>query len=379
MTLVDPAHLQADHAVRCEWGPTGASQLARGVDVAVVVDVLSFTTSVTVAVDRGITVFPFRWGDQRAAEYADEVDANLALQRQDARLRSGAVSLSPVSLQQSRGIERLVLPSPNGSTICTALDEAGVTVVAACLRNAASVGDWLAPQVADGARVLVVPAGERWPDRSLRPAAEDVWGAGAVLAGLDDALLSPEARLARAAYETFAERPLEYLFSCASGLELRVEGVRRRRGCRRSARLERDGAGADRRGVRQCSLTQCGHESTLDREQAREQAEEHLRRLVGSDDARLRDDQWSAIEALVIDQRRSLVVQRTGWGKSAVYFVATLLLRAQGNGPTVIISPAARADAQPDRRRRARRDPRGHHQLHQHRAVGADPGTDRGR
>ena len=71
----------------------------------------------------------------------------------------------------------------------------------------------------------------------------------------------------------------------------------------------------------------------------RERAEAHLRALVGRDDARLREDQWSAIEALAVDRRRSLVVQRTGWGKSAVYFVATLLLRAQGSGPTVIVSP----------------------------------------
>jgi len=71
----------------------------------------------------------------------------------------------------------------------------------------------------------------------------------------------------------------------------------------------------------------------------REQAEAHLRALVGRDDAVLRDDQWSAIEALAVDRRRALVVQRTGWGKSAVYFVATLLLRAEGAGPTVIVSP----------------------------------------
>ncbi|MEW1602102.1 RecQ family ATP-dependent DNA helicase [Streptomyces sp. NPDC093808] len=66
-----------------------------------------------------------------------------------------------------------------------------------------------------------------------------------------------------------------------------------------------------------------------------------LARLVGDDTgtARLRDDQWRAIEALVADKRRALVVQRTGWGKSAVYFVATALLRAQGSGPTVIVSP----------------------------------------
>ncbi|MFI1442718.1 RecQ family ATP-dependent DNA helicase [Streptomyces fructofermentans] len=66
-----------------------------------------------------------------------------------------------------------------------------------------------------------------------------------------------------------------------------------------------------------------------------------LARLVGAPEgeARLREDQWRAIEALVADKRRALVVQRTGWGKSAVYFVATALLRQQGAGPTVIVSP----------------------------------------
>jgi ATP-dependent DNA helicase RecQ len=72
---------------------------------------------------------------------------------------------------------------------------------------------------------------------------------------------------------------------------------------------------------------------------ARDEAERHLRALVGSDDARLHDDQWAAIEALVVEQSRVLVVQKTGWGKSAVYFVATALLRDLGAGPTVIISP----------------------------------------
>lgn len=74
-------------------------------------------------------------------------------------------------------------------------------------------------------------------------------------------------------------------------------------------------------------------------EAIRDRAEEHLRALVGRPDARLYDDQWAAIAALVVDRQRALVVQRTGWGKSAVYFVATLLLREQGSGPTVIISP----------------------------------------
>ena len=73
----------------------------------------------------------------------------------------------------------------------------------------------------------------------------------------------------------------------------------------------------------------------------RSAADAVLGRLVGdtTGTARLREDQWHAIEALVADRRRALVVQRTGWGKSAVYFVATALLRAAGSGPTVIVSP----------------------------------------
>ncbi|WP_347351761.1 DEAD/DEAH box helicase [Intrasporangium sp.] len=71
----------------------------------------------------------------------------------------------------------------------------------------------------------------------------------------------------------------------------------------------------------------------------REQSLRELRRLVGAPGAELREGQLEAIDALVAGHRRVLVVQRTGWGKSAVYFVATVLLRAQGAGPTVIVSP----------------------------------------
>jgi len=83
--------------------------------------------------------------------------------------------------------------------------------------------------------------------------------------------------------------------------------------------------------------------SAVDRVALRAQAEEVLRALVGREDARLHEDQWQAVEALVADRRRVLVVQRTGWGKSAVYFVATALLRRGAAGPprgaTIIVSP----------------------------------------
>jgi ATP-dependent DNA helicase RecQ len=71
----------------------------------------------------------------------------------------------------------------------------------------------------------------------------------------------------------------------------------------------------------------------------RESALAILRTLVGRADADFHDGQFEAIETLVDHRRRALVVQRTGWGKSAVYFVATLLLRRQGAGPTILVSP----------------------------------------
>ena len=71
----------------------------------------------------------------------------------------------------------------------------------------------------------------------------------------------------------------------------------------------------------------------------RERAESVLRALVGREDAALRENQWRAIEALVVGRRRALVVQRTGWGKSAVYLVATVLLR-EGWGPRADGAPA---------------------------------------
>ena len=64
-----------------------------------------------------------------------------------------------------------------------------------------------------------------------------------------------------------------------------------------------------------------------------------LRQAIGSQMADFRDGQWEAIDALVNGRERRLVVERTGWGKSMVYFIATRLLRSQGSGPTIIVSP----------------------------------------
>jgi 2-phosphosulfolactate phosphatase len=221
---------QSSATLRLDWGVRGADATARDADVAVVVDVLSFTTTLSVAADRGITVLPFRWRDERAVAYAREHDAVLAVPRRDSV--PGAITLSPSSVRATSDVERLVLPSPNGSTICAHLREHGVTVVGASLRNARAVAGWVAGWVDAHhdlmtGRVAVVAAGERWPDGSLRPAVEDLWGAGAVLAVLaqvSGARPAPEAVAAIAAYRAVEGHEPDALAACASGVELAGDG-----------------------------------------------------------------------------------------------------------------------------------------------------------
>lgn len=223
--MTTPGHDQAAHRVRCEWGPTGA--VAVPADVAVVVDVLSFTTTLTVALERGITVLPFRWRDERARAFADAHDAVLAVGRLEARQQPGQVSLSPAAMAAVSGVRRLVLPSPNGSTIAAALAGTGARVLAGCLRNASAVADQVAGLVEQGASCTLVPAGERWPDGSLRPCVEDLWGAGAVIAGLVDrgvSGLGPEARVAELAFRAVRPRLGAELAACAGGVELAAAG-----------------------------------------------------------------------------------------------------------------------------------------------------------
>jgi 2-phosphosulfolactate phosphatase len=218
------AHRQAAYTRRLDWGLSGALALvadARPGDVAVVVDVLSFTTTLTVAVEHDLTVHPHPWRAEDAAAYAAERGATLAVGRR-AGLTEGSVSLSPASFVGVTGLDRVVLPSPNGSAICFALAAAGVTVVGAALRNAPAVARWL--RATSPSAVSVVAAGERWPDGQLRPAVEDLWGAGAVLAALDPDGASPEAGAAVAAFRAVEGHLGHGLRACAGGRELVEDG-----------------------------------------------------------------------------------------------------------------------------------------------------------
>lgn len=217
------AFAQDGFRIRFDWGLAGARALSDA-DLFAVVDVLSFTTAVSVACEAGVEVFPFRWRDNRAHAFARRVGASLAGERSH-----DTPSLSPSSLRTMSGIQRLVLPSPNGSTICHTLQAETRTVIAGCLRNAAAVGRWVADRlVADvHCNVAVIAAGERWPDGSLRPASEDAWGAGAVIAAVlacGEVSHSPEAAAAVAGFSAIAADPRRWLAGCVSGRELTDSG-----------------------------------------------------------------------------------------------------------------------------------------------------------
>ncbi len=205
---------QTAFEVRCEWGEQGVVHLASSSDVVIIVDVLSFSTSVEVATSRGAMVYPCRLHDAAAAALAASAGAVVAVRRGEP-----GYSLSPESLQRLPAGTRLVLPSPNGATMTLRTGE--VPTLAGCLRNARAVA--VAAQ-RYGRRIAVIPAGERWPgEGGLRPAFEDWVGAGAIISALEGTR-SPEAQAAYSTFQGVRTDLSGLLHACGSGQELLARG-----------------------------------------------------------------------------------------------------------------------------------------------------------
>lgn len=206
---------QRHFEIRCEWGANGVATLAPESDVIVIVDVLSFSTCVDVAVGNGVLIYPYLWKDESAVQFAASIPALLAQSRDN---DPGSYSLSPASLRVIPTGTRLVLPSPNGATLSHAT---GTTpTIAGCLRNARAVAE---KAQTIGRRISIIPAGERWPDGNLRPAVEDWIGAGAIIAYLTGTR-SVEADLAYRAFFQVQSDLTWYLTQCSSGRELLERG-----------------------------------------------------------------------------------------------------------------------------------------------------------
>ena len=192
-----------------------ASTALAPADVTIVVDVFSFTTCVDVAASRGVVILPYAWNDASAVEFARIQQAELA-----GRRRQATYSLAPESYLEAPAGLRCVLPSPNGAQVTLAAARTASVVLAGCLRNARAVAD-AARRFGDTCNVI--PAGERWPDGSLRPALEDWLGAGAILSRLPGGR-SPEAESAVTLFERHRAQLVEVLDQCGSGRELDSRG-----------------------------------------------------------------------------------------------------------------------------------------------------------
>jgi 2-phosphosulfolactate phosphatase len=213
-------HSQSGFDVRLDWGVAGLRDIAPGAGCVVVVDVLSFSTTVEVACSRGATVYPASRKDDSAQEMAARLGASLAVSRHDMSAQT-PYSLSPASLSPVESGDKVVLPSPNGAQVTLTAAELGVPVFAGCLRNRTAV----TTAAGDFPPVAVIAAGERRADGSLRPAWEDLVGAGAIIDLLPGSRW-PESDLAARAWVQVPDDVLAGMLACASGRELVQAGYR---------------------------------------------------------------------------------------------------------------------------------------------------------
>jgi 2-phosphosulfolactate phosphatase len=198
------------HDIYCEWGLDGIKNLSPIVDVIIIVDILSFSTSVDIALGRGANIFPFAYKDERAGKYAEKNDAVLA-----SPVRSHSeLSLSPSSLKSIQPGTKLLLPSPNGSEL--SLAAADKVTLTSCFRNCKAVAEYA---MSLNKNIGVIPAGEKWKDGTLRTAMEDYIGAGAVISFLKGKR-SETAEDAELSFKGFWRNLYDTIKKSVSGIEL---------------------------------------------------------------------------------------------------------------------------------------------------------------
>jgi 2-phosphosulfolactate phosphatase len=202
------------YTINCEWGLNGIKRFKNRTDAFIIIDVLSFSTSVDIATGKGALIFPYKYRDETCLLYSAQVQAELAsIERSKERY-----SLSPVSLLEIVPETRLVLPSPNGSEL--SLSTGGIVTLCAGLRNCRAVAEYA---MTIGERITVVPAGEKWDDGSIRFALEDYIGAGAVISYLSGEL-SAESKSAYEMFNKFKGSLYETISGSVSGIELIERG-----------------------------------------------------------------------------------------------------------------------------------------------------------
>ncbi|WP_442599809.1 2-phosphosulfolactate phosphatase [Neobacillus sp. D3-1R] len=217
---------QSPYSVRVEWGRRGAREAADRGDIVIIVDVLSFSTTVITALEYEAIIYPYP-PHLDGKEYAEKIGAEYILGRAEAA-KIGKATLSPVSFHKEHSNKSYVLSSFNGA-FCTWMASKVPALLVGSIINASSVA-----RVANSlsketnANITIVPCGEQWNEvqeneDSLRPAIEDYLGVGAILSYLVGHF-SPEAEVCLGAFLHSKEKIAELLWECGSGRELRERG-----------------------------------------------------------------------------------------------------------------------------------------------------------
>ncbi len=206
---------QNEFDIRLEWGLKGVEELAPISDVIIIVDILSFSTCVDIVTGRGAIIFPYRWKDESAFDYAKKYNAELSNFNRNC---TDGFSLSPTSLLQIQSQTKLVLPSPNGSTLSLATGK--TPTLCGCLRNAKAVARHAEKY---GKKISIIAAGEQWTDKTIRFAFEDLEGSGAIISYLSGNL-SPESKAGLAVFKDSIPTLLNDIKNCSSGKELMERG-----------------------------------------------------------------------------------------------------------------------------------------------------------
>jgi len=214
---------QSPFRCRLDWGAIGAQRAAGRGDIIVIVDVLSFSTTVAYAVSQGAIIYPRREHEE-ALSLAEKVGAEIAVDRERVPA-GGRYSLSPSTFSGVPRGTRVLLPSLNGGT-CSQHADAAACIFAGALVNATAVSEAVSRLMADSPlNVTVIACGEREKEapHDLRPAVEDYLGAGAVLSKLPFSK-SPEAQVCESAFLASKERLSNLILESISGRELREIG-----------------------------------------------------------------------------------------------------------------------------------------------------------
>ncbi|WP_409271021.1 2-phosphosulfolactate phosphatase [Neobacillus sp. SCS-31] len=217
---------QASYPVKVEWGRRGAREAAQRGDIVIVVDVLSFSSTVATALRAGCDIYPYPPHLDGKA-YAVQIGGEYILGRSEAA-KLGKATLSPISFTPSHKGKKFVLTSLNGA-FCTWIADMVPALLIGSLLNAdaaAMAANKIREQIK--ADITVIPCGEQWnaPEENedtLRPSIEDYLGAGAILSLLEGEK-SPEAEVCIGAFQSAKDRLSDLIWDCGSGRELRAKG-----------------------------------------------------------------------------------------------------------------------------------------------------------